>query len=146
MLFAMGLIYWGIILLIEHSKKIKGEVKGKGKSLLAPLGLVTKKVIIPKPVEDKDVLEEKKRTHRIYEEKKFTDHSMVIYNLTKRYGNHFVATDHLNFAVEKMEIFGLLGINGAGKTTAFKVCEAKLMHYNGAGLLILWIHSSDVDR
>jgi ABC-2 type transport system ATP-binding protein len=41
-------------------------------------------------------------------------------NLVKRYG-HFVANDHLNFSVKKGEIFGFLGANGAGKTTAIRI-------------------------
>lgn len=41
-------------------------------------------------------------------------------NLVKRFGN-FVANDHLNFQVYKSEIFGFLGANGAGKTTAIKI-------------------------
>ena len=41
-------------------------------------------------------------------------------NLVKRFGN-FVANDHLTFSVEKGEIFGFLGANGAGKTTAIKI-------------------------
>ncbi len=40
--------------------------------------------------------------------------------LVKRFGN-FVANDHLDFEVQKGEIFGLLGANGAGKTTVIKV-------------------------
>lgn len=41
-------------------------------------------------------------------------------NLVKKFGN-FVANDHLNFEVEQGEIFGFLGANGAGKTTAIKI-------------------------
>jgi len=41
-------------------------------------------------------------------------------NLTKRYG-HFVAAEDLTFEVFKGEIFGFLGANGAGKTTAMKM-------------------------
>jgi ABC-2 type transport system ATP-binding protein len=32
-----------------------------------------------------------------------------------------VANDHLNFEVYKGEIFGFLGANGAGKTTAMRI-------------------------
>jgi len=41
-------------------------------------------------------------------------------DLVKKFG-HFVANDHLNFEVYKGEIFGFLGANGAGKTTAMRI-------------------------
>lgn len=40
--------------------------------------------------------------------------------LTKRFGD-FTATDHVTFEVHKGEIFGFLGANGAGKTTAMRM-------------------------
>jgi len=40
--------------------------------------------------------------------------------LTKKFG-HFVAVDHISFEVTKGEIFGFLGANGAGKTTAMRM-------------------------
>lgn len=41
-------------------------------------------------------------------------------NLVKRFGN-FTAVDHISFEVKRGEIFGFLGANGAGKTTAMRV-------------------------
>jgi ABC-2 type transport system ATP-binding protein len=41
-------------------------------------------------------------------------------NLTKRFGN-FTAVDNISFEVEQGEIFGFLGANGAGKTTAMRM-------------------------
>ena len=41
-------------------------------------------------------------------------------NLTKKFGD-FTAVDTISFEVKKGEIFGFLGANGAGKTTAMKV-------------------------
>ena len=41
-------------------------------------------------------------------------------NLTKRFGD-FVAVDNITFEVYKGEIFGFLGANGAGKTTAMRM-------------------------
>src|ERR1044071_7847894 len=41
-------------------------------------------------------------------------------NLTKRFGA-FTAVDHISFEVHKGEIFGFLGANGAGKTTAMRM-------------------------
>lgn len=40
--------------------------------------------------------------------------------LTKKYGD-FIATNEISFEVFKGEIFGFLGANGAGKTTAMKM-------------------------
>jgi len=40
--------------------------------------------------------------------------------LTKRFGD-FTAVDAISFEVEKGEIFGFLGANGAGKTTAMRM-------------------------
>jgi ABC-2 type transport system ATP-binding protein len=41
-------------------------------------------------------------------------------NLTKRFGD-FTAVDHISFEVGRGEIFGFLGANGAGKTTAMRM-------------------------
>jgi ABC-2 type transport system ATP-binding protein len=41
-------------------------------------------------------------------------------NLVKRFGN-FTAVDHITFDVKQGEIFGFLGANGAGKTTAMRM-------------------------
>ncbi len=41
-------------------------------------------------------------------------------NLTKRFGD-FTAVDAITFEVKEGEIFGFLGANGAGKTTAIKM-------------------------
>ncbi len=41
-------------------------------------------------------------------------------NLTKKFGD-FVAVNEISFEVKKGEIFGFLGANGAGKTTAMKM-------------------------
>lgn len=40
--------------------------------------------------------------------------------LAKKFGN-FTAVDHISFYVERGEIFGFLGANGAGKTTAMRM-------------------------
>ena len=40
--------------------------------------------------------------------------------LTKCFGA-FTATDHITFKVKEGEIFGFLGANGAGKTTAMRM-------------------------
>ncbi len=49
-----------------------------------------------------------------------TENIITVRNLVKKFGS-FVANDHLTFEVKKGEIFGFLGANGAGKTTAIKI-------------------------
>lgn len=49
-----------------------------------------------------------------------TQHIVEVDNLVKKFGD-FTANDHLSFTVKKGEIFGFLGANGAGKTTAIKM-------------------------
>ncbi len=46
--------------------------------------------------------------------------AISVRNLTKRFGS-FTAVDHITFDVAKGEIFGFLGANGAGKTTAMRM-------------------------
>ena len=43
-----------------------------------------------------------------------------VQNLTKRFGD-FTAVDAISFTVSRGEIFGFLGANGAGKTTAMRM-------------------------
>ncbi|MCE5206390.1 MAG: ABC transporter ATP-binding protein [Porphyromonadaceae bacterium] len=52
--------------------------------------------------------------------------------LTKKFGN-FTAVDHITFDVKEGEIFGFLGANGAGKTTAMQMLCGISMPTAGAG-------------
>ena len=52
--------------------------------------------------------------------------SMVhIENLVKRYGD-LTALNHLELDIREGEIFGLLGPNGSGKTTAISCLSARI--------------------
>ena len=48
------------------------------------------------------------------------EYAIKVENLTKQFGE-FTAVDHISFQVEKGEVFGFLGANGAGKTTAMRM-------------------------
>lgn len=51
-------------------------------------------------------------------------------NLVKRYGGH-LAVDHLNFTVEKGQIYGFLGPNGAGKSTTMNIITGYIASTEG---------------
>jgi ABC-2 type transport system ATP-binding protein len=53
-------------------------------------------------------------------------------NLTRRFGR-FTAVDGINLTVAEGEIFGFLGANGAGKTTAIRMLCGLLMPSAGGG-------------
>ncbi|MBD5363565.1 MAG: ABC transporter ATP-binding protein [Bacteroides sp.] len=55
-------------------------------------------------------------------------------NLTKRFGS-FTAVDHISFDVSRGEIFGFLGANGAGKTTAMRMLCGLSQPSDGTGLV-----------
>lgn len=48
------------------------------------------------------------------------NYAISVRGLTKRFGS-FTAVDHISFDVGRGEIFGFLGANGAGKTTAMRM-------------------------
>ena len=51
--------------------------------------------------------------------------------LTKKFGD-FIATNEISFEVKKGEIFGFLGANGAGKTTAMRMFCGLLLPSSGS--------------
>src|ERR1035438_1669775 len=56
-------------------------------------------------------------------------------DLTKEFGK-FVAVDHISFEVDKGEIFGFLGANGAGKTTAMRMLCGLLLPSSGLATVV----------
>lgn len=56
---------------------------------------------------------------------------IVTQELTKRFGG-FTAVDRISFAVHKGEIFGFIGANGAGKTTAMRMLCGLSLPTSGA--------------
>jgi ABC-2 type transport system ATP-binding protein len=49
-----------------------------------------------------------------------TEPVIIVRELVKKFGK-FIANDHLTFEVYRGEVFGFLGANGAGKTTAIRI-------------------------
>jgi ABC-2 type transport system ATP-binding protein len=56
--------------------------------------------------------------------------AIVAHDLTRRFGQ-FTAVDHITFDVKVGEVFGFLGANGAGKTTAIKMFTGLLAPTSG---------------
>lgn len=69
------------------------------------------------------------------------DKVIVARDLTKKFGN-FTAVDHLSFEVGKGEIFGFLGANGAGKTTAMRMLCGLSKQTSGEA----WVAGYDIAR
>ena len=61
---------------------------------------------------------------------KHTENIIEVENLVKRFGD-FIANDNLTFSIKKGEIFGFLGANGAGKTTALKILSGLSLPTSG---------------
>ena len=62
------------------------------------------------------------------------ENSIQVNNLTKKFGN-FTAVDSISFNVKKGEIFGFLGANGAGKSTAIRMLCGILEPTSGDALV-----------
>ena len=63
-------------------------------------------------------------------------------NLTKKYGKQ-IAIDNVNINIEKGDIYGLIGKNGAGKTTIMKIISGLTKESEGEVKLF---ESSDLNR
>ena len=61
--------------------------------------------------------------------------AIIIKDLTKKYGN-IVSVNHLNLTVEQGELFALLGVNGAGKSTTIKLLSCLIRPMSGDALLL----------
>jgi ABC-2 type transport system ATP-binding protein len=59
---------------------------------------------------------------------------IIAEKLTKRFGS-FTAVDSISFEVQRGEIFGFLGANGAGKTTAMRMLTGLSHPTSGSGMV-----------
>ena len=70
-------------------------------------------------------------------------------HLEKKFGN-FTAVDHISFHVERGEIFGFLGANGAGKTTVFNMLTGVYLPTEGdfflCGESLKGLHQEAINR
>lgn len=71
--------------------------------------------------------------------------SIEVRSLTRKFGD-FIAVDDISFSVEKGEIFGFLGANGAGKTTAIRMLCGLLSPTSGKAEVAGYDVSRDPER
>ena len=109
-MFGTSLLFIVILVLIETGV-IKRILTGKGGNR----GFVESNL-------DGDVVQERQRTLALMDDRKQKSDVFLVSNLCKEFGvgKKFLAVDHLTFGVKHGECFGLLGVNGAGKTTSFR--------------------------
>lgn len=84
-----------------------------------------------KPDDDADVQEENRKVRNRPEDQLVKDNAIVLKNVTKKYVTFdlfncvlckkFLAVDGVCLRIKMGECFGLLGVNGAGKTSTFKM-------------------------
>ncbi|XP_050098673.1 phospholipid-transporting ATPase ABCA3-like [Anopheles aquasalis] len=108
-LFVVGLLSFLALLFIEY--RVLDRVFRRKSKLAAP------------PADsddiDSDVRAEKARV-RALTEGEIAANNLVLRDVTKYYGK-FLAVNQLSLAIEHSQCFGLLGVNGAGKTSTFKM-------------------------
>ena len=73
-----------------------------------------------------------------------SDAVIELKNICKNYGKKNVLSD-VSFTVKRGDIYGLVGKNGAGKTTIFKIILG-LSEYNGGELLLEGVSDLDAAR
>lgn len=61
--------------------------------------------------------------------------AITIINLSKKYGE-FTAVDSINLTIEQGELFSLLGVNSAGKTTTIKMLSCLIKPTGGDAVLL----------
>ncbi|XP_055297532.1 phospholipid-transporting ATPase ABCA3-like isoform X2 [Sitodiplosis mosellana] len=110
---SIAIVFIVILWIIEYRifSKVSYFIRGIPKKKLT--------AAVESTVFDTDVREEKNKVNAMTS-KDLQVNSLVLRNLKKIYGN-FLAVNGISVAVKRSECFGLLGINGAGKTSTFKM-------------------------
>jgi ABC-2 type transport system ATP-binding protein len=72
-------------------------------------------------------------------------YSIIADQLTKRFGS-FTAVDHISFRVKQGDIFGFLGANGAGKTTAMRMLTGLSKPTSGSATVAGYDVNTDAER
>ncbi|EAT39837.1 AAEL008388-PA [Aedes aegypti] len=115
---AVGIVSF-TILLLKELRYLNMNITCKNPCLKAPIASITESKETVAINEDSDVADEKQRIAS-FEQHDLIDHTLVLKAVSKYYGS-FCAVKELSLVVQDFECFGLLGVNGAGKTSTFKM-------------------------
>ena len=131
---AQGLFYFGCLFLIESLllQRLVYVVSG-------PVDLERQRqrlamLFSSHVTEDYDVAKERQRITETPLQVLLESDALVVNELTKNYGD-ILAVDRLSFGIPRGECFGLLGINGAGKTSTFQMLTGDEMITSGSAYL-----------
>jgi ABC-type uncharacterized transport system ATPase subunit len=91
--------------------------------------------------EDSDVRDERERINTTDVNTLINSDSIVIKNLIKYYDN-CLAVDNICVGIAQQDCFGLLGQNGAGKTTIFKMLTGDVIPTSGNA----WMNAHDIQH
>uniref|UniRef100_A0AC34Q2Q7 ABC transporter domain-containing protein n=1 Tax=Panagrolaimus sp. JU765 TaxID=591449 RepID=A0AC34Q2Q7_9BILA len=113
-----GFLFWFTTIAIEKSwwSRFKAKCSSGSKQGVQNMAFDWNTEDGANSIEDNDVIREKEQMSRASS----NEAAVVVKNLKKWYGN-FNAVKGINFHVDKGECFGLLGVNGAGKTSTFQM-------------------------
>lgn len=106
----VSILLFTLLIMIEYRIPQRIIYELHGRNVRAPLD---------NSQEDDDVANEKHKIDNM-SPSEINAHSLLLKNFSKYYGK-FLAVNKLSVGIKRAECFGLLGINGAGKTSTFKM-------------------------
>lgn len=144
-----GFCYFGIVLSMEYNlfSRIRYAIRGdQGMTPAVPMhhgGQVL--ALSTARTEDSDVADEMRRLEENPINSVMQTDSLILKNISKYYGS-YCAVNNVSVGVPPNECFGLLGQNGAGKTTIFKMMTGDVDLSRGDAYLSAFSVKTDIKQ
>ncbi|XP_059176010.1 phospholipid-transporting ATPase ABCA3-like [Physella acuta] len=132
-----GCVMWTLIFLSEYGilQKLQYMMSSSQQAINVSSKNYTSQMSRDSVVqEDEDVAKERERIDSTPQSTLIRSDKLVLKNLTKYYDD-FRAVDHLSVGIPAGECFGLLGINGAGKSSTFMMLTGDTSISSGEAFL-----------